>query len=92
MDWGVLVPAVRLDYVHEFDDDSRAILSSFAGDPAGNNVLTLTEDPDRNFFQGGVSATAILPNGLMPFVDYQGLFGHSFLENHLFSAGIRFEF
>ncbi len=91
MSWGVLVPQGRLDWVHQFEDDARAIPASFVTSP-GAPFTFVTDDPDRNFGRVGVSLVAVLPNGIMPFADYQYQFGHDFVVTHSVSAGLRIEF
>ncbi|MFC6672940.1 autotransporter outer membrane beta-barrel domain-containing protein [Marinobacterium aestuariivivens] len=89
--WGVLLPQASIFYVHEFDDDSRTITSSFAED-TGNTALNYqTDEPDRNYFTAGIGATAVLANGIMPFVDYQALLGHDFLDEQVITIGVRVE-
>lgn len=91
-EWGVLVPAARAEYVHEFDDDRRTITANFAGDPTATPIAIQTDSPDRNFFRAGLSLSAVLPGGISPFADYERRFGHEFLDEHKLSVGVRFEF
>lgn len=91
MTWGVLVPDARVEWVHEFDDDSRAVPASFVSSPAFPFTV-VTDDSDANFGRVGLSLTAILPGGIIPFADYEYQFGHSFVTSHSFSAGFRIEF
>lgn len=90
--WGVLVPAARAEYVHEFDDDRRTIVARFAGDPTATPIAIQTDSPDRNFFRAGLSLSAVLPGGIAPFADYERRFGHDFLNEHKLSVGVRVEF
>ena len=89
--WGVLVPAARLDWVHEFENDARAIAANFVLAP-GTPFTVLTDAADSDFARLGLSLAAILPGGWIGFADYQYQFAHSFLTVHRFSAGVRFEF
>ncbi len=91
MSWGVLVPQARLEWVHEFEDESRSIPANFVSSPAAPFTF-VTDDPDRNFGRLGLSLVAVLPNGIMPFADYQYQFGHDLRVAHSVSAGLRFEF
>lgn len=90
--WGVLLPQASLFYVHEFDDDSRTITSSFVEDTGNTPLNYETDDPDRNYFTAGIGATAVLANGVMPFIDYQALLGHDFLDEQVLTLGVRVEF
>jgi outer membrane lipase/esterase len=90
--WGVLLPAARAEWVHEFDDDRRTITASFAGDPTATPIAIQTDSPDRDFFRVGLSLSAVLPGGVSPFADYEHRLGHRFLDEQKFSVGVRFEF
>ncbi len=89
--WGVLLPQARVHYVHEFDDDARTLTSSFVQDSGATSLSYSTDDPDRNYFTAGVGATAVLANGVMPFIDYQALLGHDFIDEQVITIGIRIE-
>ena len=39
----------------------------------------------------GAGLVAVLPGGWMPYLDYQGLFGHDFWDRHRVTGGIRKE-
>jgi uncharacterized protein with beta-barrel porin domain len=90
MSWGVLVPQVRGEYVHEFEG-GRQSASSFVADPTGAAVVI----PDlvvHDYGKVGVSLTAVLPHGLLPYLDYEGLVGYQHFSQHIFTAGLRMEF
>jgi uncharacterized protein with beta-barrel porin domain len=89
--WGVLLPQASLNYIHEFDDDARTLTSSFVQDTGNFQLSYLTEAPDRNYFTAGIGATAVLANGVMPFIDYQALLGHDFLDEQVITIGVRIE-
>lgn len=88
---GVLVPTLRVEWEHEFSNDSRVIVGEFATDP-GALMNLATVDPDRNFFNVGVGMAATLPRGATAFVDYEILLGHEDLTNHVITVGARLEF
>lgn len=85
--WGVLVPQGRLEWEHEFDKDALTTNTTFLLDSNGNPFTLTGDDPDRNYFNLGLSLVAILPNGLMPFIDYEGLLGYDDLDRHRITAG-----
>jgi uncharacterized protein with beta-barrel porin domain len=89
--WGVIVPQARFEYEHEFEDDPRATATSFVLDAAGNQFRVASDSPDRNYFNAGASLLFVLPNGWMPFVDYEGLIGYSDFKRHRVTAGLRVE-
>jgi outer membrane autotransporter protein len=90
-DWGVLSPEIVGEFVHEFEDDSRVLTTRFVQDTNGYPLLVRTQGPDRDYFHVGGSVSAIMPNGFVVFADYRGLMGHSWLDDHAVSAGIRME-
>jgi outer membrane autotransporter protein len=89
--WGVVVPQARLEYEHEFKDDARATITRFALDPNDVRFAVTTDAPDRNYFNAGLGLLFVLPNGVMPFVDYEGLFGYRNFDRHRVTLGLRLE-
>jgi uncharacterized protein YhjY with autotransporter beta-barrel domain len=89
--WGVVVPQLRLEYEHEFEDDPRTTLTSFVLDPNNLQLPIVNDAPDRNYFNAGFGLLFVLPNGVMPYIDYEALVGYSGFDRHRVTAGIRFE-
>lgn len=97
---GVILPQLRFEYEHEFEDDPRATITKLALDPrpinldpiTGNALAVVTDAPDRNYFNAGVGLLWILPGGIMPFVDYEALLGYRNFNRHRVTAGLRLEF
>ena len=58
-DFGVVVPQGRVSWVHEFSDDSRAITVQYAADPNNTQFGIVTDSPDRNFFDLGLSLVVL---------------------------------
>ena len=90
--WGVVVPQARFEYEHEFDDDPRATATRLQADRGGSTFLVTNDAPDRNAFNAGVGLLFVLPNGWMPYVDYEALLGYRDFERHRVTAGLRVEF
>lgn len=90
--WGVVLPQARFEYEHEFDDDPRTTTTSLLLDPASNAFRVRNDPPDRNSFNVGAGLLFVLPNGWMPYVDYEGLLGYSDTSRHRVTAGLRVEF
>lgn len=90
--WGVVLPQARLEFEHEFDDDGRATTTSLLLDPGRNGFVVRNDAPDRNAFNLGAGLLFVLPNGWMPYVDYEGLVGYRDSTRHRVSAGMRVEF
>ncbi|MGH8525949.1 MAG: autotransporter outer membrane beta-barrel domain-containing protein, partial [Gammaproteobacteria bacterium] len=90
--FGVLVPQVSFDWKHEFKDDQRSLAVSFVGDTRAKRFTYLDEAPERNFYVVNAGVSTVLPHGIQAFVNYRALVGHSFLEGHAGTIGMRIEF
>ena len=98
--WGVLIPQARLEWLHEFSNDSRIVNAKFIGtvDTAvflpevDLPVLQPTDEPDRDYFSLGLSASAQFSHGRSGFIQYTGLFGLDTISAHSIEMGMRIEF
>ena len=89
---GVIVPQVRFEWNHEFENDTRIVKARYTYDPF-NTVLGIpTDSPDRDYFTLGASLSATFSGGVSGFIDYQTLLGLKQVTTHLITAGIRAEF
>lgn len=91
--WGVVVPAARVEWEHQYKDDrSRRLVASFAlGDP--DNAMALqTSEPDRNYFNLGAGVAAHFGVGRSAFVNLQSVLGRSGVRQHTLTAELRLEF
>jgi outer membrane autotransporter protein len=93
-DYGVLMPQLYLEYVHEFKDDQRSISFAFVDDDpgAGNNFSYNNDDPDRNYCNVLLGLVGVFPHGLQSFISYERLLAYSDHDNDRFSVGVRLEF
>lgn len=87
-EWAVIVPQLRATYVHEFLADAEDI----RGEIQGIEVVARTDNPDRDYFFGAIGVSAITPEGLQFFADYQQRFGHRYLDSYEITLGLRYEF
>ena len=85
--FGVVVPQVNAEYVHEFLNDRRTIHASSGGTP----VNFVTDPPDRNYFNVGGGVVFVLPDGISPFLNYSAEVANRFEEVHTVTAGVRLE-
>jgi outer membrane autotransporter protein len=86
--FGVVVPQVSAEYVHEFLNDRRTI-DAFALD--GTPVSFVTDPPDRDYFNVGGGVVFVLPDGIAPFLNYSAQVANRFEELHTVTAGVRLE-
>jgi outer membrane autotransporter protein len=92
VDWGVLIPYVRLDWLHEFKDDAQVFSAYFVGDPNGQAIEIETDDPDSDYLRLRIGTSAQLQNGLVGFIDYGTILANSDWTTHTISIGVRSEF
>ncbi len=90
--WGVVVPQARFEYEHEFDDDPRPTATRLQADRGNTTFLVTNDAPDRDAFNAGVGLLFVLPNGWMPYVDYEALIGYRDFDRYRLTAGLRVEF
>jgi outer membrane autotransporter protein len=91
LDFGVLVPQFRLEWEHEYLRDASGYESRFLEDAAAQVFTVRSSSPDRDTLNGGAGVLLVLPNGWMPFADYEGLGGHSQQSRHRVLIGVRKE-
>jgi len=86
--FGVVVPQVNAEYVHEFLNDRRTI---HATDSTGASANFVTDPPDRDYFNVGAGLVFVLPDGISPFLSYSAEVANRFEEVHTVTAGVRVE-
>jgi uncharacterized protein with beta-barrel porin domain len=87
--FGVLQPHLRLEWLHEFDNNRRGV-SVFV--PSQGLLVSLpAAEPVRDWGNVSAGVQAVLPNGVMGFVNYQAQI-MSAGENHMVEGGVRLEF
>jgi outer membrane lipase/esterase len=91
MPWGVLLPQLNAEYVHEFENDNDAIAGRFLGDLSGTTFFLPTDEPDRNYVNLSIGASAVFAGGRSAFIQYQTLLGYEDLESHAIGVGLRIE-
>lgn len=93
MSFGVLVTQANVDYLHEFKNDQRLVNIRFVQDrrPAPAVFQFQTEKPVRDYGKFGLSFVVVLPHGVQPFLNLQGMIGNSQYDNYGATLGVRFE-
>ena len=89
---GVLLPQVRIEWEHEFKNDSRLLTARFVNDPVGQPILFTTGNPDRNYANLGVSLSATFRRGIAAFIDYETVLGLANVSGNFITLGVRGEF
>ncbi len=97
-DWGVLIPHLRVDWVHELEDSAEQVNVQLANDPFALDpndptpLVTLeTDRPDADYFVMSVGASAQFVNGVSGFVNYRTMAGFDDFSMNEFTWGLRFE-
>jgi outer membrane autotransporter protein len=91
--FGVLVPQVNADYIHEFENNQRHIGVAFTEDLRANptKFAFQNEVPVRNYFNLGAGLVAILANGWQPFINFRAMVGNNQFNNYAGTFGLRIE-
>ena len=89
---GVFMPQARLEWVHEFNNDSRFIDGRFVYIDPQPTFSVATDDPDRNYFNLGLGVSATFGAGKSGYLYYETLLGQQDIQRHALAAGVRFEF
>lgn len=91
--FGVLVPQVRGEWIHEYEDDDRKVPVLFKGNTSTSDKFRLvTDDPDRDYFTVGGELAATFARGFGAFAAYEALLGYDDVESHKVTFGGRVEF
>lgn len=88
---GVFVPQLRVEYLHEFEDDAPWSRASYALDTAGTQFYFTGDVPESDAFNAGVGATFILPGGWIWFLNYDYLTNDD-IDRQRATLGLRAEF
>jgi outer membrane autotransporter protein len=104
--FGVLMPAVRAEWHHEFENDPRAIRAKYvledslvAGASSPKNFTCaiscftmLTDQVDADFGVASIGLSAVFPRRLQAYIVYEALLGTSNLSGNSLAAGLRGQF
>jgi outer membrane lipase/esterase len=89
---GVLLPQVRIEWEHEFKNDSRILTAQFVNDPQRQPIRFTTDSPDRDYANIGVALSATFRGGITAFIDYETVLALADVSRHDITLGIRGEF
>jgi outer membrane autotransporter protein len=90
---GVLVPQLRAEWIHEYEDDDRRVGTVFRGDTSTQGKFNLvTDNPDRDYFILGAETAMTFARGFGAFAAYEVLLGYDDVESHKLTFGGRLEF
>lgn len=89
---GVLVPQLLVEWAHEFLDNSRPTTARYVNDPNKVPILITTDNADGDFFNLGLSLSAVFRGGKAAFLYYQTALGLKDVTKHDILLGIRLAF
>ena len=92
--FGVVVPQIRGDWIHEYSDNQRSVSVRFRQDLRDNPATFSfqTDEPDRDYFEISAGLLVALPQSIQVFGNYRTLQGHDFVDSYSATAGFRVEF
>jgi outer membrane autotransporter protein len=90
--WGVVIPQMTLEYVHEFLDDQRSVQFSFVQDPQNRRFLFETTPPDRDYMNLGLGVSMVLPQGVQPFLNFRDMLAYQDRSTYTVTLGVRIPF
>jgi outer membrane autotransporter protein len=89
---GVIQPQGHVAWVHEFENDTRSITARYVNDPFNASSFAVpTNDPDRDYFTLGAGISGTFAQGLMAFVNIEGVVGLDEVTNIGVLTGVRGE-
>lgn len=89
--FGVVIPQLRLEWAHEFDNDNRQISARYTNDPAAVPIFIRTDPPDRNYFNLGGGLSAVMAGGKTAFAEVETVLGREDYQKYTIRIGARFE-
>jgi outer membrane lipase/esterase len=89
--FGVVVPQLRLDYLHEFERDGQDAAASFLLDAQRSTFTFAGDEAEESYGVAAFGIAAILPSGWMPYLSVDSIVGSSELDRYRVSLGLRRE-
>lgn len=90
--WGILIPHVQIEALHEFEDDPDAIVSRFANDPTGTSIMITPDAVDTDYFNIGLGLSGVFANGRSAFLYYERRAAQRDFSQDSLAIGVRIEF
>lgn len=87
----VLLPQLSAEYVRELDRDGADTRVAYLLDQSGNSLALDGDRREADYFDIGLGVVMLLPNGWMPFLEYQATVGHDDLDRQRIAVGLRVE-
>ncbi len=88
---GVVVPQLRVEYQHEFEDEIASTSASFVLDPDATSFALVGAARDDSAIEAGFGITAVFANGWQPFLNVDVLTGSDDFDRTRVTLGLRVE-
>jgi outer membrane autotransporter protein len=88
---GVVVPQLRVEYQHEFEDRGDAVTTNFVLDPDASGFELGGALRDDSAIEAGLGITAMFANGWQTFLNVDVLTGSEDLDRSRVTLGVRVE-
>lgn len=92
VNYGIWVPKLTVEWVHEYKDSVRDIEAYFVSEPTAGRFVITTQEPDRDFFNVGWSVAGTFANSRSAYVRYEALVGRDNYIAELIEVGGRIAF
>lgn len=89
--YGVLLPQVTFEWVHQFEDDPSTITAAAAASSTTTFLIPINAK-DENYYRAAIGGTAILPHGRILYVYYEAVLSLRHKDIHTLTLGGRIEF
>ncbi len=88
----VITPQISIDWEHQYKDDVNTVSGRFIGDPDDTTFNIDDSDQDRDYFNLGLSVSAVFKGGFSAYTTYEIDLGRDDLDLYDISIGARWEF
>jgi outer membrane autotransporter protein len=89
---GVILPQIRIGWVHEFENDQERVGARFVNDINATPFYILTDRPVSDYADLTLGVSAQFAGGRSAFLSYNTLLGFDGVTYNAVSAGVRLEF
>jgi outer membrane autotransporter protein len=89
--FGVVVPQLRLDYLHEFERDGQDATARFLLDAQRSTFTFAGDEAQESYGVAALGLAVFLPSGWMPYLSVDSIVGSSELDRYRVSLGLRRE-
>lgn len=92
VNYGVWVPKLTAEWVHEYNRDATSIDAYFLASPDSGQFTITSVKPDQNFFNVGWSIAGTFAEGRSAFFRYEAQLGRADYISEIFEIGGRISF